>query len=725
MATLFFILTAGLTVLQGVPAQAATWYVKAGSSGNGTTWGTAFGSIQEGLNVAGSGDVVEVAGGLYSEAIHSVSAGVTVVGSTASGYNSQVVVKAGDGQEVLTVSHQTVWKGLTFDGSANNNTSNTDLAVVHITAGSPAFEACAIGPGPRLLIIGAGGATFSRCTIQEARLGNRVYSKVVEVLSGSSPVVFNYCLFGDMEYGSIYVNSASQVDFNNCLLAGFAGDILYVPSGVVVAGGIHLTNCLALGNGFAATALIENASTSAPVTLTNCLFQDKSPVEMTGLRYSGDVTEVSPLTPGSPQLTHGRRAALLNLGIDDAANASYATQVAALTSSHGMQLTLALDASDAVDANWADAQALINAGNEVAAHSAHHVYLPETKLMTLAYAGGGTGAKVTVASTGTAATTLTVTAAGDANANFSLNLADSATDTIGKVCTAINAKSGFTCGLITIAGTTYTSASVLSRDLNGVSGVSIQNVTATLLRNDAQFFADEITAPKTLIESRLTAPGSSVAYSCGSFVYPFLGADPAVIAATAAAGYTAARSGYDGSYAMGGLYAGTTPGSYDTLNIWATQPGLIFGRHLDAATLGRRVSAFLEWAKFTGAAVSLFSHGANEYDLTEWSALLALIAADGQIQTAALAGIRQYVAQNAQSSSGSTFVRTVWPPVADYRPLYGSPLLRAGTAYATAKTDFGGAVVSAGTTPTVGLYQANSFNPAGASPAANLLLLLQ
>jgi hypothetical protein len=243
-----------------------------------------------------------------------------------------------------------------------------------------------------------------------------------------------------------------------------------------------------------------------------------------------------------------------------------------------------------------------------------------------------------------------------------------------------------------------------------------------LLRNDAQFFADEITAPKTLIESTLTAQGSGSAYACTSFVYPFLGVDPAVLAATAAAGYTAARGGYKGSYAMGGLYAGTTPGSYDTLNIWAAQPGLIFGRHLDAATLTRRVSAFLEWAKFTGAAVALFSHGEGEYSLAEWSALLALIAADDQITAAALADIRQYVAQNAQSQAGSTFVRTVWPVVADYRPVSDSPLLRAGAVYGTDKTDFGGAVVSAGVLPSVGLYQGASASPA-ALPAVNLLLL--
>jgi len=79
---------------------------------------------------------------------------------------------------------------------------------------------------------------------------------------------------------------------------------------------------------------------------------------------------------------------------------------------------------------------------------------------------------------------------------------------------------------------------------------------------------------------------------------------------------------------------------------WAVQPGLAFGRNGDATTLSRRVSAFLEWAKFTGAA------------------------------------------------------------------------------YATAKPDFGGQIVSAGTTPSVGLYQRASVTPS-LPPGIPLLLLLQ
>lgn len=726
-AARFFLALASLLLLHAAPAVASTWYVDAAvaSSGNGLSWGTAFKTIQAGLNAAASGDTVEVAGGTYNEALASVSAGVTVTGSTASGKNGQVTVRGPAQSTVLAVSHQTVWRRLTFDGSRNVS----DYYTVSISGGAPTFDQCVIGPGQKLLNVGPGGATFTRTTIQEARRGNRVYSAVIQLNAGTAaPIVFDYCLLGDMEYGYINVVTASRIDFNNCLLAGFWGDVLYLNSSndyvATVPGGVHLTNCLALGNGFAAYALIENQSAVAPVTLTNCLMQDKAPVEITGTKYTGDVTEVAPLSPGSPRLTHARRPALLNLGIDDADHVDFFAQVAALANStYGMKMTSAVDAADAFPADWTRLQPLVTAGNEVAAHSAHHVYLPETKLMTLKYSGPGTNAVVAIAGggTGTPATSLAVSVSDNPSADFSLSFTNGYT--IGDICRAINAKSGFTCGLITKSGTSYSSGPILARDLAQVAGVSIQNITAELLRDDAQFFADEIAAPKATIEDKLSAAGGGP-YICTSFVYPFLGEDDSTRAAVAGAGYIAARSGYNGSSAMGGFYSGTTPGGYDALNIWAVQPGIVFGRNLDATTLARRVSAFLEWAKFNGAAISLFSHGANEYSLSEWSALLALIAADKEISVATLAGIQAYLAANAQSATNLVYTRTVWPDIANYRPQAGSPLLAAGAAYATAKTDFGGQLVPAGTIPSVGLYQRGTA-ASGFTPAPLLLLLLQ
>ncbi len=708
---------------------ATTYYVDAASpGGNGLTWGTAFTTVQAGINAAMSGDTVEVAGGTYNEILHTVSDGVTVAGSTASGHTGTVTVKGAAGQIVLSVSHQTTWRRITFDGSAN---ADGNIQVVMITAGNPTFDQCVIGPGQQLLSVGSGGATFTRCTFQEARRGNAVYGPIIDIAAGASAsVTFDYCLFGDMEFGNIQVQSASRVDINNCLLAGFAGAVLYMPSGAVVSGGIHLQNCLVLGNGFAANALIDNQATlgAASVTLANCLVQPMTPVNMTTAKYSGDVTETNPLTPGSPKLTHGRREALLSLGIDDASNIGFWAQVADMCKTHNIKTTLALNTADVASAaDWNTIQSRVNDGHEVAAHTAHHVYLPETRLLTIGYAGPETGATVTVASSGTQATTLTVAVPDNPAVGFSLDLTSAAYDTIGEVQAAIAGHAGFTSEVISVPDTVYTTALVLSRDLNAVTDVSILNTTATLSRNDTQFFADEIIAPKTEIESKLTAAGSASAYACTSFVYPYLDTDAAVLAAVEQAGYTAARGGYHGSYAMGGYYAAGQPGGYDVLNIWSASPGDIFGRSLDAATLQARVSAVLEWMKFTGVAISLYSHGADTYSLAEWTALVTLLAADTEVQFVTLGELGQYVASHAQSHTGTTYVRTSWPAVADYMPQDGSPLINAGAVYGVAKTDFAGNNVPAGTIPTVGLYQRTGSTPVVSvnMEGPYLLLLLQ
>ena len=702
------------------PATASTVYVDAASAGgNGSSWATAFKTVAQGLAAAHSGDTVEIAGGVYiGETLTAGVAGVTVTGSIAGGKNGTVTIRGVNAQPVLTVGAQTTWRRIVFDG-----TGNTDqyTVVVSISGGAPTFEQCTIGPGMQLLSVGAGGATFSRCTITSPRRGTS-YGQAISIAATTSAVTFNYCLFADMQFNYIQPYTAARIDFNNCLLAGFSGYVLYAGSSASVTDGVHLKNCLLMANGYNSPALIQSLSAAAPVTLTRCLTQPRSPVNITqSTQLGSNVTEESPLVPGSPGLTHGRRKALVNLGIDDAMHLDMWSQVSAVANAYGIHTTLALDAtSDISEADWSTMQGLVNAGNEVAAHTAHHVYLPQKELLNVTATTAA--ATLTVAGDGTAAQTLTLAVGGSTVASFDLGAA--AYDTIGGLCDGIKAVSGFTASVVAVSGTSYTSAPVLSRDLNAASVALTQNEQVSLVRNDTQFFADEITAPKNTIQSRLTQPNSSTPYVCNSFVYPFLGADNTVIAATGAAGFTAARGGYYGSYAMGGYWTSvTSPGGYDTLNIWSIEPGQAFGNGLDAATLARRVSALLEWAKFTGAAISLYSHGENEYSLSEWTALIDVLRADPEVTFATLQGIHEYVAANAQSHTGSTYTRTVWPDVADYAPTAASPLLRAGAAYASAMTDFGGHAVPAGAIPAVGLYQWPGNAVPSSTPGLLLLLL--
>ncbi len=679
------------------PADAATRYVDASvaNSGDGSSWATAYKTVQAALNVAVSGDVVEISGGVYNEALTSKAAGVTVTGSTQAGHNGAVTIKGINGQSVLSVTHQTTWRRLTFDGSANTNASTY---AVKVTAGTPTFEQCVIGPGQRLLTVTGGSATFSRCVLKDI-LGSTMdnmsnSSDAVYLATAGGTVTFNYTMFLDLAYRFIRVQSSTTADFNNCLFAGTKGRLLYVPSG---AAQVHWRNCLALSNegrfGYEGYSIIHNASSSATVALDHCLVQPIAPVNMTTTAlYSANVTVTNPLS-GAPRLHHGRRPALINVGIDDEINLGVWTKLAAECDIYGFKSTFALNTASATASDWQAIRDGVSRGHEVASHTSNHVVLSKrTNALTIKYANAqATAATVTV---DRSAMVMHIVVTGVAGASFDLPLGrNGAYPSLASIKNAINSHSGFTAATSTFSGTSYDTGTFWSQDLAAVQNVSILNATASLNLDDTAMFQDELTLPKQTIETNV--PG----YTCDALVYPYLEYDDATLAAATAAGYTCARTGENGSYAMG------DPAGYNLMLMFALEPFQVFGTNLDEATMRQRVSAFLEWAKFIGAAVGLYAHGEDEYTLAEWRMLLRIMAEDPDVEVVTLAEMARRIKENAQSHTGTTYVRTQWTDNANYLPEPHSPLIDAGAPYAVAMTDFGGTAIPQGATPSVGPYE--------------------
>ncbi|MFP5258900.1 MAG: hypothetical protein ACLGQH_07740 [Acidobacteriota bacterium] len=719
--------------LAASPALATTYYVDpAGSNTGGTTWATAFTTVQAALITAQGGDTVEISGGVYNENLTSQATGVLVTGSAASGHNGTVTIRGGTGQPVLTVNHQTTWRRLVLDGSAN--TDPAQYVVWIENAASPTFEQCRIGPGQRLLNIKTGGAAFTRCTISGARvaeLKNSSATNVVYINAGTADVSFSYCLLSDMGFGYIHAQSAGRIDCNNCLLAGFNGTVLYVQPAAAIPNGVFWTNCLAMSNGYAADAVIQNDSSAVAVTVTKSLVEPRTPFNLTSAKYLGAVSETGGLS-GSPLLVHGRRKAMINLGIDDAGSIPFWSQLAAACAPYGFKTTLALNTAAVTPGDWPTVQIGVDSGHEVASHTAHHVYLagpasdPSAKpsLFSLRYTGtSGSQALLAIDRSG-ASPLLTVTVAGDSAANVSLPLAATgAYPAVADLKAFFDAMpTKYACTLTTIPGTSYDSGSWLSQDAEAVAATDIKAAALTVSVDETAATQDELIAPKQTIEAALHS-ASGGAYSVDALVYPYEGVNALAMAAAKAAGYRTARSSANGDFALGAA------DGYNVMDIFCTEPSLIFGTDWTTeAELAQRVSPVLEWAKFTGLGISLFSHNQpGEFTLAQWQTLLGVLAQDPEIEIVTLRQLYDYVAANSQSADGGlTYVRTAaWPDVVNYQPQYASQLIGAGAPYAVSRIDFGGNAVPAGTIPKVGLYQAAQPKPGstGISAVYKLLLL--
>ena len=125
-----------------LPVSAATWYVDASvaSSGDGTTWATAFRTIQEGTNAASHGDTVLVAQGTYVENIEFNGKNITltstdplnpaVVANTIidGSQSGPVVTFSGTEDETCVLSGFTVRNGSASSGSGIRGSSGHVLS---------------------------------------------------------------------------------------------------------------------------------------------------------------------------------------------------------------------------------------------------------------------------------------------------------------------------------------------------------------------------------------------------------------------------------------------------------------------------------------------------------------------------------------------------------------------------------------------------------------------
>lgn len=354
---------------------------------------------------------------------------------------------------------------------------------------------------------------------------------------------------------------------------------------------------------------------------------------LAALASSAQAQGLTPATRGVPLTGPGPKA-YIAIVIDDLVNLELWARLADDADAHGMKTTLALNTAKATPDDYAIMAKRTAAGHEIANHTRDHVSVAPGAVIKLRfYHPAAKSASVAVDA---AAQKLRLVVDDKPMAEFDLSEAGR-TPTIKLLVDALNDTRGVTAEM----GDPYY-ANIRSRFLAGKDRLDVyfKNGLAPLFVDTVQSARYEMTGALDDIKAGL--PQTPVT----SMVYPFL-VNNAVARTTAAElGMDCGRTGSAGYAALG------SPGGYDLFQIYAAKPRDLFG--LDAAnpTFKLKVDAFLKKIKEIGGALSLYSHGPDEYTNEQWKALLDMLAQDKEVAFVTLRGLTAAVKARATLRDG-------------------------------------------------------------------------
>ena len=116
---------------------------------------------------------------------------------------------------------------------------------------------------------------------------------------------------------------------------------------------------------------------------------------------------------------------------------------------------------------------------------------------------------------------------------------------------------------------------------------------------------------------------------------------------------------------------------------------------------------YLDYLKYHGSIMGLYSHGANEWTANQWIDLFEVLHENRSVKTAGLAEIAAIVKELCESTGPWTY-RCPWQSgpaggETSVRQGQGSPLIGAGVPIEF-NTDYAGRPLQAGQRPNIGLY---------------------
>ena len=124
-------------------------------------------------------------------------------------------------------------------------------------------------------------------------------------------------------------------------------------------------------------------------------------------------------------------------------------------------------------------------------------------------------------------------------------------------------------------------------------------------------------------------------------------------------------------------------------------------------SLKEMLRIYLDYLKYHGSIMGLYSHGANEWTANQWIELFEVLRENRSVKTAGLAEIAAIVKEQCESTGPWTYrCPSQSGPVGgetSFRPGQDSPLIGAGVP-TEFNTDYAGRPLQAGQRPNIGLY---------------------
>ena len=663
------------------PAQAAqTIYVGSGS-GDGQSADRPLGSINAAFKKARKGDVIVVAPGEYRESIQVSVSGVTVQGSVSEENIPLVTVlpPAGKGVSVLTDGTDTVWRGVGFHLAGR--------AAVVLRGFAGRFERCLFAsksPVPGLEVYG-GNPVFQGCTFTGGT-GPDALMALNGQAGRKSSATMAYCLFRDISGAAVLLRGEQDVRFVNCL---FAACQFITMRQTGVGAQVSATNSVFFLS--PEPKLFLQPVTAPKVRLANCLYApapgDFMKWQAKPLEQQQEVAAVN-CTTASPRFTGGRHA-LVNLCVDDTVNAPVWRSLTPAAAKLGLKITLALNSDALSPQYWRIIIPSVNAGFEVASHGAVHASMTSAEVLRVGwFSPQGASATLSIDQ----AQRLRVLV--DGTELCAIDLVTEPYLSMGGLVRLLQEK-GMRAELVSLSHEkipAYLLAPVAGQD------IFFERHNVELVMDTTAYMHYMLSDSRRKIELGLRE-NNALQKSCTAFVCPYSETNVNIRQAMKSSGIVIARSHMPQRF----------PSATESVDFSALQSislkDLVIGT--PTPNLKEMLRIYLDYLKYHGSIMGLYSHGANEWTANQWLELFEVLHENPTVKTAGLADIAATVKEQCEATGPWTYrCPSDSGPVSgktSFRPEQNSPLLGAGLP-TEFTTDYEGKPLPAGQTSNIGLY---------------------